>query len=91
MNPMNRRGFVAAAVGAAAATVPVNAPASEASPGRGASGTPSATHTGDPDNDDCVSPSTGTSTMSTGTFGFTNGVLAWTSGASPDPETGARP
>ncbi|MGX1032840.1 alkyl sulfatase dimerization domain-containing protein [Streptomyces sp. SAI-097] len=47
MNPMNRRGFVAAAAGAAAATVPLNAQASEASPGRPATGTPSPTRTGD--------------------------------------------
>ncbi|MFF9603345.1 alkyl/aryl-sulfatase [Streptomyces sp. NPDC014684] len=45
MNPMNRRGFVAAA-GAAAATVPVNAQASAASPGPPPAGTPSPTHTG---------------------------------------------
>ncbi|MFF0852972.1 alkyl/aryl-sulfatase [Streptomyces sp. NPDC003280] len=45
MNPMNRRGFVAAA-GAAAATVPVNAQASAASPGPTPAGTPSPTHTG---------------------------------------------
>ncbi|MFF8948573.1 alkyl/aryl-sulfatase [Streptomyces sp. NPDC014940] len=46
MNPMNRRGFVAAAAGAAAATVPVNAQASAASPGPPPAGTPSPTHTG---------------------------------------------
>ncbi|MGV9902420.1 alkyl/aryl-sulfatase [Streptomyces sp. NPDC003388] len=46
MNPMNRRGFVAAAAGAAAATVPVNAQASAASPGPTPAGTPSPTHTG---------------------------------------------
>ncbi|MEU5142114.1 alkyl sulfatase dimerization domain-containing protein [Streptomyces sp. NPDC021139] len=47
MNPMNRRGFVAAAAGAAAATVPLNAQASEASPGRPATETPTPTRTGD--------------------------------------------
>ncbi|MFD6961053.1 MBL fold metallo-hydrolase, partial [Streptomyces venezuelae] len=52
MNPMNRRGFVAAAAGAAAATVPLNAQAAEASPGRGPSGTPTPTHTGDLPYDD---------------------------------------
>lgn len=46
MNPINRRGFVAAAAGAAAATVPVNAQASAASPGPTPAGTPSPTHTG---------------------------------------------
>ncbi|PPS90645.1 alkyl/aryl-sulfatase [Streptomyces sp. MH60] len=46
MNPMNRRGFVAAAAGAAAATVPLNPQASEASPGPRSATTPSPTHTG---------------------------------------------
>ncbi|MEV5732853.1 alkyl sulfatase dimerization domain-containing protein [Streptomyces sp. NPDC052292] len=46
MNPMNRRGFVVAAAGAAAATVPVNAQTSAASPGPPPVGTPSPTHTG---------------------------------------------
>ncbi|MEU2557036.1 alkyl sulfatase dimerization domain-containing protein [Streptomyces sp. NPDC013313] len=46
MNPMNRRGFVVAAAGAAAATVPVNAQTSAASPGPPPAGTPSPTHTG---------------------------------------------
>ncbi|MFJ8806408.1 alkyl/aryl-sulfatase [Streptomyces sp. NPDC102490] len=52
MNPMNRRGFVAAAAGAAAATVPLNPHASEASPGLQPAGTPSPTHTGDLPYDD---------------------------------------
>ncbi|MBQ0888379.1 MBL fold metallo-hydrolase [Streptomyces sp. RM72] len=47
MNPMNRRGFVTAAAGAAAATVPLNAQVSEASPGRPATETPTPTRTGD--------------------------------------------
>ncbi|MET7322740.1 alkyl sulfatase dimerization domain-containing protein [Streptomyces sp. NPDC005549] len=52
MNPMNRRGFVAAAAGAAAATVPLNPQASEASPGPRPAETPSPTHTGDLPYDD---------------------------------------
>ncbi|GHB51849.1 alkyl sulfatase [Streptomyces viridiviolaceus] len=42
---MNRRGFVAAAVGAATTTVPLNPQTSEASSGPGRPGTPSPTHT----------------------------------------------
>ncbi|MEU5628529.1 alkyl/aryl-sulfatase [Streptomyces tendae] len=52
MTSMNRRGFVAAAAGAAAATVPVNPQTSEAFPGPGSAGTPSPTHTGDLPYDD---------------------------------------
>ncbi|GGQ27878.1 alkyl sulfatase [Streptomyces griseomycini] len=52
MNPMNRRGFVAAAAGAAAATVPLNPQTSGASPGPRPAGTPSPTRTGDLPYDD---------------------------------------
>ncbi|WP_267715935.1 alkyl/aryl-sulfatase [Streptomyces sp. CoH17] len=52
MNAMDRRSFVAAAAGAAAATVPLHARASEAPSGPRPAATPSPTHTGDLPYDD---------------------------------------